>query len=37
MKKALAQWKQMPDMEPTGQMICHLIEEFTVPFTTEEK
>ena len=37
MKKAVAQWKEIPDMEPTGQMICHLIEEFTVPFITEEK
>ena len=37
MQKALAIWQRMPDMEPTGEMICHLIEEFTIPLKLEEK
>lgn len=37
MKQALNLWKKMPDMEPTGQMICHLIEDFTSPPVLEEK
>lgn len=37
MQKALAIWQRMPDMEPTGEMICHLIEEFTIPSRLEEK
>lgn len=28
MKNAISQWQQKPDIQPTGQMICHLIEEF---------
>lgn len=37
MWQALSQWKKMPDMEPTGQMICHLIEDFTIPSVSEKK
>jgi len=28
MKMAIEDWKYKPDMEPTGDMICHLIEGF---------
>lgn len=28
MKNAISQWRQKPDIQPTGQMICHLIEDF---------
>ena len=31
MKAALEEWKDKPDKEPTGHMICHLIEEFNLP------
>ncbi len=30
MKQAVSEWRQKPDKEPTGDMICHLIEEFQV-------
>lgn len=30
MQRAVLEWNQKPDKAPTGQMICHLIEEFTV-------
>lgn len=29
MKQAVSEWSQKPDKAPTGDMICHLIEEFT--------
>jgi len=29
MKSAIKNWEGKPDMEPTGTMICHLIENFT--------
>ena len=28
MQRAVLEWSQKPDRVPTGQMICHLIEEF---------
>lgn len=28
MKTAVADWQHKPDKAPTGEMICHLIEEF---------
>ena len=28
MKNAIAKWKLKPNLEPTGFMICHLIEDF---------
>nr|WP_323844288.1 MerR family DNA-binding protein [Microbulbifer sp. GG15] len=28
MQQAVAQWSQRPNKAPTGNMICHLIEEF---------
>lgn len=28
MKSAVKAWEKKPDMDPTGDMICHLIEEF---------
>lgn len=28
MKQAVSEWSQKPDKAPTGDMICHLIEEF---------
>jgi DNA-binding transcriptional MerR regulator len=30
MLDAIETWRQKPDREPTGDMICHLIEEFEV-------
>lgn len=29
MQRAMSEWNQKPDKAPTGNMICHLIEEFT--------
>ena len=29
MKSAIEEWDSKPDRAPTGQMICHLIENFT--------
>ena len=29
MRAAVKQWKEKPDMTPTSEMICHLIEEFS--------
>ena len=29
MQKAIEDWKKMPNKEPTGKMICHLIESAT--------
>jgi len=31
MMLAIDHWKDKPDMAPTGDMICHLIEEFATP------
>lgn len=28
MKSAVKEWEKKPDMDPTGDMVCHLIEEF---------
>lgn len=28
MEQAVSQWQDLPDHEPTGEMICHLIENF---------
>jgi hypothetical protein len=28
MQQAAIEWSQKPDKVPTGDMICHLIEEF---------
>ena len=33
MKEAVANWAERPDLEPNGDMICHLIEDF---ITTNE-
>ncbi|MBR9910219.1 MAG: MerR family DNA-binding protein [Gammaproteobacteria bacterium] len=30
MQRAVLEWSQKPDKAPTGHMLCHLIEEFTV-------
>ncbi len=30
MQRAVLEWGQKPDKAPTGHMLCHLIEEFTV-------
>lgn len=30
MQRAVLDWGQKPDKAPTGHMLCHLIEEFTV-------
>ena len=29
MQSAVRSWNSLPDVEPTGDMICHLIENFT--------
>ena len=29
MKQAVAEWAEKPDMEPSGEVICHLIEGLT--------
>lgn len=29
MRHAVREWRDLPDAEPTGDMICHLIEAFT--------
>jgi len=30
MKRAIEEWDQKPDKSPTGHMLCHLIEEFSL-------
>jgi DNA-binding transcriptional MerR regulator len=30
MQRAVLEWSQKPDKAPTGHMLCHLIEEFTL-------
>ncbi len=30
MQRAVLEWGQKPDKAPTGHMLCHLIEEFTL-------
>ncbi|MCF6301364.1 MAG: MerR family transcriptional regulator [Proteobacteria bacterium] len=35
MKKAISQWQSRPDKDPTGDMVCHLIEEFEESLQTE--
>ena len=30
MQRAVLEWSQKPDKAPTGHMLCHLIEDFTV-------
>jgi len=36
MRQALAEWARKPDKAPTGQMICHLVEEFTMQLGSED-
>ena len=37
MRAAVEKWKGKPDKEPTGHMICHLIEGFTKHPTVENR
>lgn len=30
MRVAVNEWRSLPDKAPTGHMLCHLIEEFTI-------
>ena len=30
MQEAIVQWQQLPDKEPSKEMICHLIESFSM-------
>tara|TARA_R110000868_G_scaffold96209_1_gene264711 strand:+ start:166 stop:594 length:429 start_codon:yes stop_codon:yes gene_type:complete len=36
MQKAVLEWSQKPDKVPTGNMICHLIEDFALQTTVED-
>lgn len=36
MHKAVAEWRQKPDSVPTGNMICHLIEDFVSQTAAED-
>ena len=36
MQQAIAEWSRKPDLVPTGDMICHLIEEFAESSTKED-
>ena len=37
MLSAVSEWRLKPDKEPTGDMVCHLIEEFSEVAMEEEK
>lgn len=37
MEKAVASWQAMPDCHPSGDHICHLIENCDAPVAAEEK
>lgn len=36
MQRAIHEWSQKPDKAPTGNMICHLIEDFILQATEED-
>jgi DNA-binding transcriptional MerR regulator len=36
MQQAVREWSQKPDKIPTGNMICHLIEEFSEKMSAED-
>ena len=36
MQSAIQEWRDKPDMEPTSEMICHLIEDFSQTLTEEK-
>jgi DNA-binding transcriptional MerR regulator len=36
MKAAIEDWQDKPDLEPSGDMVCHLIEDFPSSYDEEE-
>lgn len=37
MQSAIKEWRDKPDMAPTSEMICHLIEDFSQTLTEENE
>ena len=35
MREAVREWSALPDREPDGNMVCHLIEKFTANFSED--